>query len=96
MTTWFVSRHAGARDWAARKGHADVTMVAHFDPDLVQAGDFVLGTLPVHLGAEVCARRGRFFFLVLDIPPKWRGRDLSADEMDFCSARLEEYRIERL
>ncbi|MDW8324914.1 MAG: CRISPR-associated protein Csx16, partial [Burkholderiales bacterium] len=58
MTTWFVSRHPGAIKWAARKGIRVDRQVDHLDVDVVQAGDVVIGTLPVHLAAEVCARPG--------------------------------------
>lgn len=97
--TFFVTRHHGARDWAARHGHADATPVDHLDPATLAslgAGDRVLGTLPVHLAAEVCRHGARYFHLSIDIPPEARGRDLSADDMDAFGARLEEYSIIRV
>lgn len=95
-TTWFVSRHPGAVEWAARQGIEVDKRVAHLDVDQVQAGDTVIGVLPVHLAAAVCARGARYLHLSLDLPPAMRGRELSADEMARCGARLEEYGVRRL
>ena len=39
--------------------------------------------------------RGPHRQLSLDLPPEARGRDLSADEMDFFGARLDDYFVER-
>ena len=96
MTTFFVSRHPGAADWAREQGLAVDRAVAHLDPAQVQAGDVVVGTLPVNLAAEVCARGGRYLHLSLDLPAEWRGRELGAADMRACGARLEEYRVQRV
>lgn len=93
MTTWFVSRHPGAIEWAARQGLRVDRLLDHLDPAIVQTGDIVIGTLPVNLAAEVCARGARFFNLSLDLPPEARGRELSADDLERYGARIEEYRI---
>ncbi len=96
MTIYFVTRHPGALDWAARRGIVVDRQISHLEPASIRPGDMVLGTLPVNLAAEVCARGGRFFNLSLDVPPEVRGRELSADELDCFGARLEEYRVEKL
>ncbi len=67
--------------------------LAHLDAETVQPGDVVIGTLPVNLAARVCERGGRYLHLSLEIPPDWRGRELSAVDLRRCGARLEEYRI---
>lgn len=91
--TWFVSRHPGAIEWAARQGILVDRQVAHLDVNQIQAGDVVIGTLPVHLAAEVCQRRARFFNLSLDVPAEARGRELGVDELERYGARIEEYAI---
>lgn len=92
MTAYFVSRHRGSQEWAARRGiRAEV--IVHLDPAIVRPGDVIIGTLPVHLAAEVCARGARYLHLILEQPADWRGRDLSADEMDAIGAALREFRI---
>lgn len=96
MTTYFVSRHPGARDWAESNGvHFDVC-VPHLDPVLVQPGDTVAGTLPVHMAGIVCEQGGRYLHLSLELPPEARGRELSMDELFRYGARLEEFLVQKL
>ena len=99
MQTYFVTRHAGALDWARAHGHGSAVMLAHLDAATLaglQAGDVVIGTLPVNLIAAACARGARYFHLVLDLPAEARGRDITAQDMDSFGARLEEYRASRV
>jgi CRISPR-associated protein Csx16 len=95
MTTYFVSRHPGTRDWAAEEGIKVQEFITHLDPGQIGPGDIVIGTLPANLAADVCAAGGRYLHLALDLPAALRGRELSAAEMRACGARLEEYLIQR-
>lgn len=93
MTTWFISRHPGAKVWAAEQGlHIDQHLT-HLDAVRIQRGDTVIGTLPVHLAAAVCSQGAQFYNLSLDLPAHWRGRELSADELRQCQARLEAFSV---
>lgn len=94
MTTWFVSRHPGALEWAARQGLQIDRFATHLDPAEVQGGDTVIGSLPVNLAAVVCHRGGRYLNLSVTLPAELRGKELSADQLERLGARLEEYRIE--
>lgn len=96
MTTYFVSRHPGARDWAVEEGIAVDQVIAHLDPSVIRPADRVIGSLPVNLAADVCACGGRYLHLSLDLPAELRGKELDADGMRACGARLEEYRVLRL
>lgn len=88
--TYFVSRHKGAIEWAARQGIV-AELCPHFDPSIVESGDTVIGTLPVHLVGEVCRKGGRYLHLVMDLPAAARGQELPADDMDSYGAKLEEF-----
>lgn len=93
--TYFVTRHQGAKDWAERKGF-DAEIVSHFDVKTVEKGDVVLGTLPVHLAAEIWDRQGSYFHLVLNIPADLRGVEMTADKMEELGATLEEFVVLRV
>ena len=93
MTTFFVTRHPGAVEWAERHDLKVDRWVEHLDSAAVAAGDIVIGTLPVHVAAEVCARGARYLHLVVDVPASHRGRELSADELERFGADLRGYRV---
>ena len=86
----FVTRHKGAVEWARRQG-IEAETVAHLDPEEIRPGDTVIGTLPVHLVAEICQRGARYLHLTLDLPREARGRELSADDLEAFGARLQEF-----
>ena len=86
-------RHPGAREWLARQGIPVDRLTSHLEVEQLRPGDTVIGTLPVHLAAEVCRRGGRYLHLVLDSPPEARGKELSAEEMERYGARLEPYEV---
>lgn len=93
MTTWFVTRHPGAVEWAGRRGlHIDC-QVAHLDPADIAPGDTVIGILPVHLVAQLCARGARYLNLSLDLPAEARGRELTAEQLERYGARLEAFEV---
>lgn len=93
MTTYFITRHQGAAQWAEQQGFSIDHIVSHFDPETVQKGDRVLGTLPVNLAAEVCAHGGQYFHLSLNTPPEYRGKELSPALMDQFGATLQRFYI---
>ncbi len=94
MTTRFVTRHNGAVEWARLQG-IEAERISHLDPDRIRPGDTVIGTLPVHIAAEVCAQGGCYLHLSMIIPEDARGRELTADEMNRFGATLEEYHVRR-
>ncbi|MCG9059811.1 CRISPR-associated protein Csx16 [Laribacter hongkongensis] len=95
MTTFFVTRHPGARDWAREQGYQpdNTHFVRDLDPSIVQAGDTVIGTLPVQLAAAVCSKGACYRHLVLELSPDLRGVELDAQQMAACQARLQAYRV---
>lgn len=95
MTTYFVTRHAGAREWAAQEGITVDALIDHLEVERIAPGDTVIGSLPVNLAAEVCARGGHYLHLTLVLPPELRGRELTAEDMRRLGARVERYHVER-
>jgi CRISPR-associated protein Csx16 len=93
-TIWFVSRHPGAVEWAARRGLTVDRQIAHLETGEVKPGDTVIGTLPVNLAAEVCRRGARYLNLSLDLPAHARGRELTADDLERFGATLEPFVVE--
>lgn len=96
MTLWFVTRHAGAKEWAAGKGLKVDRMVEHLDISAIEEGDQVLGSLPVNLVADLNARGARYFHLTLPLPPELRGQEISAGLMNQLGARLEEFHVTKI
>jgi CRISPR-associated protein Csx16 len=95
MTTYFISRHPGAIEWVARQGINVDQIIGHLDPANVRNGDSVIGSLPVNLAAQVCARGAAYWHLSLEQPSTLRGQELSADDLLRLGARLEPFQIQR-
>lgn len=96
MTTYFVTRHAGAKEWAALQGIVCDACVSHLDPVLVKQGDVVIGTLPINLAAIVCEQGGRYLHLSLELPLEARGKELSPSDLQKYGAKLEEFVVGRV
>lgn len=94
MTTWFVSRHPGALQWMQQNGPAFDCHVPHLDPAQVQRGDTVIGTLPVSLAAQVCARSAAYWHLALEMPAQQRGQELSAQELQALGVTLQQFHVQ--
>ncbi|MDP8079324.1 CRISPR-associated protein Csx16 [Phocoenobacter skyensis] len=96
MTTYFISRHAGAKDWIAKQGIDIDKIQSHLDINDVSTGDTIIGTLPVQLVAEVCQRGAEYLHLTLNLPEHLRGKDLSPDDMDSIGAKLEAFIVHKV
>lgn len=88
MVTWFISRHQGAIEWIKQQSIQIDRFETHLDVEQVQAGDTVIGTLPVHLAAKVCEKGAKFLFLAVDISEQQRGTELNADELNQQGCQL--------
>jgi CRISPR-associated protein Csx16 len=54
-------------EWAVRQGITIDRTVPHLNPAEIRPGGVVIGALPIHLAAEVCARGPRYLHLVLEL-----------------------------
>ncbi|MDR0578103.1 MAG: CRISPR-associated protein Csx16 [Candidatus Accumulibacter sp.] len=96
MTVFFVSRHPGALEWMRRNRVAFDRHAPHLDIEAVRPGDTVIGSLPVNLAAEVCARGAAYRHLSLKITAPDRGRELSAEELEGYGVTLATYEIKEI
>lgn len=95
-TTYFISRHTGAIEWAKQQGIQIDEQQSHFNIEDTQPDDTIIGTLPISLIAEVCQRGGTYLHLSLDLPADMRGKELSAEDMQRYGARLEAYSAQKI
>lgn len=93
MTTYFITRHPGAREWAEQQGFHIDSLLAHLAIETIQPGDTVIGSLPVNLAAEVCVKGARYVHLCLELPLELRGQELSPEAMQQYGAKLQAYHI---
>jgi len=93
MTTYFVSRHPGAIEWAQGEALAIDHFVPHLDLALLQRGDTVIGSLPVNLAAQVCAAGAAYWHLSLELPAEFRGRELSAGDLRRLGAQVTPFEV---
>lgn len=89
--TYLVTRHPGALEWLRRQGYANAEHVQHLRPHSVQAGDIVVGTLPINLVADLCERGASYLHLSIELPADMRGLELNAQQLVSLGARLEGY-----
>jgi len=93
----FVNRNDGAKDWAQDHGFEDADVVENFSTDMIEEGDTVIGTLPLHLAADICKKGGNYSALVMDpVPQELRGTSLSSEQMDELNATTQSMRVEVL
>ena len=88
-----ITRHSAAAEWLAAEGvvSASAEVRAHLDVAEIRAlppGCTVVGTLPVHLAAEVCERGALYGHLAMTVPAEMRGQELSIAQMEECHPRV--------
>lgn len=96
MTTWFVSRHPGAIEWAKRKNIKVDQLVQHLNILDIEQNDIVIGSLPVNLVAEVCQKGATYWHLSLEVPFQLRGLELSSDQLFELNAQLQAYNVQKI
>jgi len=88
VNTFIVSRHQGAIEWLKQKGF-DGTVVDHIDSSMVNAGDTVIGVLPLLLVHELVNMGVNVIILQLpEVPREQRGKELTVEDMNRYGARV--------
>lgn len=97
MKIWFVTRHPGAVDWARQQriinDFGNVEVVAEIQPEMVQLGDTVIGSLPVSLAAQLGNRGARYLHIAMNVPIEARGKELTAEDMQAFGAQCLQYTV---
>ena len=97
MTTYFITRHTGALQWAvAHDIHFDIHLEHLLSLDKLQAGDVIIGTLPINLIYQINQLGVRYLHLSLQIPPHLRGVELDIEQLKVCQATLEEFVVTKI
>lgn len=92
MTTYFVTRHQGAIDWAKASNVQFDVHLTHLGDDIVlKSGDTVIGTLPINIVYDINQLGVRYLHLSLDMPAHLRGLELNAEQLLVCNASLQEF-----
>ncbi|MFQ3246383.1 MAG: CRISPR-associated protein Csx16 [Arenicella sp.] len=91
MTTWIVTRHQGAKQWLGQQAIKSDFIVDDLNIDLPQAGDTIIGMLPIQHVATLNQRGVRYLHLCLQTPEPLRGHELVADQIAEFDGHLQEY-----
>ena len=94
MITWFVSRHPGEIEWIKTQPIEIDSFVEHLDINLISKGDTVIGNVPLHLAAQICAKGARLICLSVAVPATLRGQELTKDVLTHLECSLQEFRVE--
>lgn len=89
-----VSRHTATVDWVRAQG-IDAEHVDHLTDQQIAdltVHDEVIGTLPMHLVADLTQRGVGYRHIVMDMAPEDRGTELTVTQMQEAGARLVPYR----
>ena len=95
MTTFFVTRHSAVIDWAEQEGFlSNAHIVSQLDIDHVQAGDVVIGALPIQMAVQVCERGAQYRHIHLDTRSRLEGREITVAALRARNIRLENLSIQ--
>lgn len=95
--TWFVGRHSGSAEWLRAQDIRIDKHVEHLDKQQWPSpGDTVIGTLPVHIIADLNHQGVRFIHLKLDMKSTHRGEEFNAADLQKLNPELVEYLVMRI
>ena len=96
MTTYFITRHLNALQWASEQNtHYDVHLVHLNASEKLKAGDTIIGTLPIQLVADLNARSIHYIHLSMQVPVHLRGIELTIQQLRDCKIQLEKFHVSR-
>ena len=98
MTSYLITRHSGAIDWAKQQNLKIDKVLSHINEiniERLSSNDKIYGNLPLHIINTLCEKNIEYWNLDLDIPLALRGKDLNLKEMNNCHARIERYTVKK-
>lgn len=95
MTTWVVTRHTGAIEWLNNAGVKADRVESDLEIDQPQAGDIVIGILPIQHVAVLNQRGVSYFHICIETQAQDRGTEFNAQQMQERSATLTEYQASK-
>jgi CRISPR-associated protein Csx16 len=96
MAVYFISRHIGAIEWAKQQCLEIDQWVEHLSLQDIRPGDIVVGSLPIHLVAQLNVSGARYLHLTIKLPASKRGQELSTKELEEFGACLTEFDVTEL
>jgi CRISPR-associated protein Csx16 len=100
MCFFLISRHPATKAWlTSHYKDEEIVELEHLTNeqiDELKPHHKVVGTLPVHLAAQVCSKGVQFFSLEMNVPPELRGSELSIEQMEAFGAKLVEYHVKEI
>lgn len=97
MTTYFITRHTGALQWAIANQIAFDVHLTHLSSlTNLKDKDVIIGTLPINMVYQLNQKGVRYIHLSLEIPPHLRGIELDVHQLATCQATLEEFVVHKV
>ncbi len=94
---YLITRHPGALHWLQGQISEPFHHLTHIsDLGLIQPGDWVIGSLPLHLVADICVRGARYFHIDVHLPESLRGCELTAQQLTELDAEIVEYTVREM
>ena len=89
---YLVTRHPGALQWLRDQVDEPAIHLTHLDnPEFINAGDCVFGSLPVNKIAQLNRLGIRYLHLNIELPENLRGQELSSEQLRSMQACLREF-----
>jgi CRISPR-associated protein Csx16 len=94
MKTYLVTRHIGAIEWLYSKGiKVDAQFVHLTDVNQFQAGDVVVGILPLAFICQLNQRGVVYLHISVTLPFECRGKELTSAMLEQYQAKLERFDV---
>ena len=88
---YFISRHTGAKEWIMEKGIVINKFIEHLNILDLEAGDTVIGSLPINIIANLTQKNIKYIHIELNVNIDQRGKELTKGDLNNLNAKLVTY-----